>query len=380
QTMNKFLWEGIDCDEYGEYTERSAGMYNVVCDRSFIQLAHTMNDKKFLEYPIRNMRLMRSFFEPDGTICTLNSVRQDRGTKVYWDTYNVVFMVLAYETGDPEFAYYANKWLNERMCDAQRSEKPYGYTDPYLMYWFLINEDWQNKADKIEAKLPDRDIDVYLPESGMARIYKKGSALTVCRTNTPGFLKFQIGSKYLLARFAGSFFGNPHSQFRPKIMEKTETGFRLVSNEEAGYRSQFDEAPETSVWRHMDHSKRHIINVQNFDTVIDVTPKDDGFALDISFDGASRIPVKLELLIAPDCKVMTDSVNFMARSGDYVYFKNGKMTVRYQDGVAFELTGGSYKLFGSENMRGADPRPHDNFTVCINSQTPGTMHLELKRI
>src|SRR5690606_2938657 len=83
----KYLNEGIDCNEYGEYAERSSGNYNHVNNEQMIILAKETGDPSYLEYVRRNLDMMINYFEPDGTIFTGNSTRQDRGKKVYPDIY-----------------------------------------------------------------------------------------------------------------------------------------------------------------------------------------------------------------------------------------------------------------------------------------------------
>ena len=45
--INKYLDEGIDCDEYGEYAERSISIYNLTNNESFIILARELNRPNF---------------------------------------------------------------------------------------------------------------------------------------------------------------------------------------------------------------------------------------------------------------------------------------------------------------------------------------------
>jgi len=378
-TMNKYLWEGIDCDEYGEYTERSTGVYNLICNRSFLFLAHTTGDKKYLEYPARNMRLMHSFYEPDKTICTMNSMRQDRGkTSITSDIYYTIYLPLALYTRDPEFAYYSDSFLRVLMGEAMKSESPYIYRDAEKMYWFLMHEEWQNGFEDIPSCPPTRNRDIYLPDSGIARIYRDDATVTVVRSNSPDFFKLQTGKYSISARFAGSFFGAPHSQFRPKTMEKTEKGFKLISNEVAGYRSQFDEPPETSVWRHMDHSKRHIINMQSFDVTADVAVDGRTVTLDIEYGGADTIPIKLELMLDSGCRFETENVSFTSHPSDYIFLRSGKATITFDAHHKIEIDGGAYAHSMAENMRGAEHVPEGCFTICLTGKTPGKMHLTFK--
>ena len=52
-----YLNEGVDMNEFGEYTERSP-LYNEVCDTSFMIIALETGKMEYLEYAKRNMDLM----------------------------------------------------------------------------------------------------------------------------------------------------------------------------------------------------------------------------------------------------------------------------------------------------------------------------------
>ena len=61
ETIDKFLMEGIDCDECGEYTERSTGSYNCCCDYSFCVMAEFLEDDSFYDPVRRNLNLMYKY-------------------------------------------------------------------------------------------------------------------------------------------------------------------------------------------------------------------------------------------------------------------------------------------------------------------------------
>lgn len=380
ETINKFLWEGIDCDENGEYTERSSGTYNQVCDASFLKMYHIWKDKKYLDCVDRNMKLMRSYYEPDMTICTMNSMRQDRGYTTTAETYWGIYIVMALYTGNPEYAYFSDKYLRNVQAEIIKSNGEFMFPYTVFAYWFLAEPDFIAKQEKIESYLPDRDLNIFLKESGIARLYNGNTTLTICRTNTPDFLKFQVGSSYMYARAAGSFFGDPHSQFRGQTIEKTDKGYVIKAEESAGYRSQFDEPPATSEWRHMDHSKRHILNVQHYNTTMTINPTEKGFTLDAEYGGVDNVPSKLEFEFVPGIRFEDDDISFTGTAGQYMYFKGGKLTLRYPDGSVYELSGGRADYYGCEKMRGAVPPPSTSFVLAMTCQTPGKIHLEMKKI
>ena len=109
--MKLFLNEGIDCDAEGEFTERSAGVYNIVCDKSLFVLANERYMPELYGHITRNLNMVMQYFEPDGHINTMNSTRQDKGMSPEADIYYDCFLAMALKTRDAGFAYMADRML-----------------------------------------------------------------------------------------------------------------------------------------------------------------------------------------------------------------------------------------------------------------------------
>ncbi len=80
----------FDGNADGEYAERSTGGYNCVVNDAMINLYEMTKNKEYLSYPERNLHMMELYFEPDGTIFTQNSTRQDRGKR-----YGLIFIFIS---------------------------------------------------------------------------------------------------------------------------------------------------------------------------------------------------------------------------------------------------------------------------------------------
>ena len=81
-----YLREGLDISRDGEFAERSTGTYNGVNDDQMIRLYLATGDRLYLEAARSNLEMMLSYFDPDGSVFTFNSTRQDYGQKV-WQSY-----------------------------------------------------------------------------------------------------------------------------------------------------------------------------------------------------------------------------------------------------------------------------------------------------
>ena len=106
QQAYQYLNEGIDCNEDGEFAERSAGNYNRINNDAMISIADSTGDDIYLDYAVRNLWMMMTYIEPDGSIFTANSTRQDRGKTVYPKDYYIEYL----ELGNAE-KKFQNFWI-----------------------------------------------------------------------------------------------------------------------------------------------------------------------------------------------------------------------------------------------------------------------------
>ncbi|MBQ3141841.1 MAG: hypothetical protein IJC25_07760, partial [Clostridia bacterium] len=301
--IKKFLNEGIDCDENGEFTERSAGTYNIICDRVLIMMAEELNMPELLDHVARNLRMVMTYIEPDETINTLNSTRQDFGTGYNFTGYYEPYLKMAVLTGDPEFAWLADYMQSKGAgCD---------------MTWFLLHPGYEEKMLTVPTKKPDLNYEKHYVESGIMRQRIGDATLTLIKER-PLFAKFQYKNKPLLIRFAGSFFG-PHAQFKADTLEEVDGGYRLTYHKSWGYKRPLEEKPASPLWKDMDHSKRASVGMQDFDVAFTFKMTDGNLhiELDACTDPKScdNIPCKLELMFPAGCLFENDSTALTTKDG-----------------------------------------------------------------
>ncbi len=364
--IEEFLTEGIDCDEYGEYAERSTGCYNNICNYSFMVMGYMLDREEFFEYPRRNIRLMYHFIEPDGSVNTLNSTRWDNNGAYTIAPYYPHYVLLGLLDRDPEFAYMADR-IYEKYGDFILGDRL-----PFLLTYLTLHPEIAARYSEITPHAPEKDQSCYLPNSRYARIYKPEHDLTMTAlcTRGPVFFQMNYGTSALQVRFAGSFFGDKHSQFRARQIIPIADGYKLICDENAGYRTRLTEKPETSNWWKMDHSKREIINVQNFHTEITVHILENGVTFDIETSGCEKIPTKLEISMAPGGKFFTKSIMTQPKAGDYFFLADEKAKY-FVDGFRyFEIEGGFFEHWNAERMRGSVPVSPSKFTVAMTASTP----------
>ena len=241
-----------------------------------------------------------------------------------------------------------------------------------MLTYLTLHPEIAERYSEIQNRAPEKDQSIFLPNSRYARMYKPDRQLTMTAlcTRGPVFFQMNYGSSVLQVRFAGSFFGDRHSQFRASEIIPTEDGYKLICDSNAGYKTRLAEKPETSDWWKMDHTKRQVINVQNFHTEITVHVLEDGATLDIEASGCERIPTKLEISMAPGGKFFTKSIMTQPKAGDYLFLADEKAKY-FVDGVRyFEIEGGFFEHWNAERMRGSVPVNPSKFTVAMTTSTP----------
>ena len=112
---DQYLAEGIDGDEDGEYAERSTGNYNAVVNNAMMAMYQETGDEAFLGYVERNLSMMLTYMDPDDTIFTQNSTRQDQGKLEYADKYFYQYLYMCSREHCPAFDGAAHKIIKDNM-------------------------------------------------------------------------------------------------------------------------------------------------------------------------------------------------------------------------------------------------------------------------
>ena len=115
------LKEGNDCNEDGEYAERSAGNYNRINNDAMIMLAVATGDESYYAPVLRNLEMMLTYIDPDDSIFTNNSTRWDMGKKIYPREYYLEYLYMGYTCRKPELLDAANAIMQMVERHALRS-------------------------------------------------------------------------------------------------------------------------------------------------------------------------------------------------------------------------------------------------------------------
>jgi hypothetical protein len=363
EEAERYLSEGIDCTEYGEYTERSTGVYNVVNNRSLMIVAEELGKPELLQHVSRNLHMMLHYFEPDETLFTLKSRRQDYGKKVYPTNYYENYLLMAHRVGEPVFAAVADDLL--RLCvDRDVPGPPAGTLVHYLLDPGLTRQE-------LPQRRPETNFRFFNPDSGVFRVRQGEVTLSAITGNTT-FCAFQKGTNVVGLKLAATFYGD-RGRFVADSIEAADAQVILRQRKRWGYVRPFASPPATSVWDDMPHETRERVNMQDFDTEVRISFRLDEpgapVSVDVSSTGLEGVLYKLELSFGPGGWCETECTREPGTAGRYVIVSGGK--VRYLmgwDGIVVD--GGFAEHNYAADMRGSEPPAPEAFTVFFTGVSP----------
>lgn len=214
------LKEGNDCNEDGEYAERSAGNYNRINNDAMIMLAVATGDESYYAPVLRNLEMMLTYIDPDDSILTNNSTRWDMGKKIYPREYYLEYLYMGYTCRKPELLDAANAIMQMVERHALRSFD-------CLINLMLLPE---LAALEHEGCATPTNYHKYYEGSGIVRC-RRGSWSYTILNNSPSFLFFQHGDFTLTVRIGASFC--EHRNFVPATLAPKDGGYAEVVRQKA---------------------------------------------------------------------------------------------------------------------------------------------------
>lgn len=364
-----YLKEGVDIDEFGEYTERSP-MYNRECDNAFIIIAEETKDNYYLECVRRNLELMLYYIEPDFTMFTQNSNRKDKqegdvSASFYPDGFYHAYMYMSYLLKNPVFARMAD--------DIFRNIKSRVDRGPSILWPFLLNPELMS----YEPVLGDRPITFNIFHKDIVRRKNDDFSVTLL-TRSPNFLFIQKGNLRCFVRICASFFAV--AQFIPADIKKIDDDtYYMTMTGEGRYRGPLPDKPETSKWKEMDHSKRPIINQVQLTYHVKITLHDSKVELDIRTEGMDQVPYKVEFCFSAPCSVKNQNNEYEGQAGKHMTFKEADIDIQ-KDNNTLRITNTHNSHIYHDIMRGSVQKSMNSFTIYYTGFTHIDKHIEILEV
>ncbi len=354
QAAELYLAEGIDCTSEGEYAERSAGNYNRINNDAMITIGDILGEKKYHDCAEANLNMMLTYLEPDDSIFTNNSTRQDRGVKVYPRDYYFEYLLMGHMLNNGTFLAAANYIMDLNV-------RKNHYPD------FLIN--YMNQPELIDVEYDRSEIPTaynrFYKESEIVRVRKEDYSYTILN-HSSNFVYFQHGDLAVSVKIGASLC--EHRAFKGETMTKTDKGYELTQTMKGWYYLPFGEYQGTTDWWKMDNKKRELLHGPNLDFNIRVDEVEGGLDIHVSAQGIDRAPIRVELAFDADIIVQSESFTLEGTAGGFVTAKQGTVTVTKGDyaieaGPGFGTHDFIAGKFGSEGRN-----PHC-FTVYFTDST-----------
>ncbi len=309
-----YLNEGIDCNDDGEYAEKSAGNYNGVNNHAMMLLAAALGDDSYEQHVIRNLRMMLTYWEPDDSIFTANSTRFDKDRLVYPDGYYWFYLYMGAKYHIPEFAAMAN-YIFEIVREKN-------LLAPNCLIRYML----QPELIDFEAGIcgTPTEYHAFYADSGIARVRKEKYTYTVMKEKS-NFLWVHNGAMKLAMKLGGSFC--EHRAFKAEAMEMDETGaFHLHQKMRGWYYLPFPEKPATSDWWQMDNASRPKKMGPDMDIDVTVRETEQGIDVDIRTSGVSGAPWRVELAFFGIDRIYSDHLVMPVCGNETLVLKDGFFT------------------------------------------------------
>ena len=272
---NQWLAEGIDQDADGQYTERSFGMYNTICDRGLLMCGIKMNKPELFAPVRKNLDAMLYLMHADYEVITEISRRQDAFQRVTMAGY---WFPLAYLAVHDKNGKYA------KLASAMR---PVAWSlGTFLEYPELINPVVSEEA------LPD-NYERKFSAIGVTRIRRGNMSATMLDGNALFFAIRKGAAVINGVRIASAFFGKGQLQGR---VRKVDGSYLIEQNLEGPYFQPFTPARNITVDTYdSTRHERKQSEVCKLKQSVLITETATGFKLRVRAAGTNDVPVSIEI-------------------------------------------------------------------------------------
>lgn len=310
-----YLKEGIDCNADGEYSEKSAGNYNRINNDAMILLSQVTGDASYEQHVLRNLKMMLTYIEPDGSIFTSNSTRFDKDLLVYPTDYYMEYLRMGMKYQIPEFLQMCNSIFD--IVEEKR------IATPDCLIWFLLCPVY--REFEYGERYPFGDYHVFYRDSGIAR-HRSGRYTYTVMNGKSNFFCLHNGTMKLEIKVCGSFC--EHRAFLGEKMEQISEGeYHLCQVMRGWYYLPFDKEPETGDWWKMDNASRP--KKYGPDMQVDVWVKETAGGVDlcVKTSGVDGAPWRVELAFSGADFFSSSQIDMPVSGSEVLVVKEGEVEV-----------------------------------------------------
>ncbi len=354
--IETYLAEGIDADEEGFFIERSAGVYDPICDRSLLLLWRALSDEPSRDAALRNLDLNLLMLNADGTAETGLSRRQDYGARSVPGSMALAYL-LGYEARpDPRYLAAAQLLWDRGRGDASGVAS------------YLI------AAGVDEVVMPDGafpfDFQRMLPANGIWRMRRGALSVSAFRGATR-LMTLSSGQAELAAvKVNQSYFGV--GAFKAEALEERGGGVVLTSSGvQLPNRPGYDMPAGRPMSRetfYEDRASRVCRALPPCRSEMTVTPDEQGILLNLrTLDGMEGVTAQMAFDFAPGGEWETADTCLRPAPGQVLFLRRGAGRMRWGQDV-IEIDGGA-EAHRMWSMRDAEAAP-GHVRVLLTFRTP----------
>lgn len=359
--VESILAEGIDINAEGVYSERSAGIYDTVCNRALRIMADHLDRPELLDHVRANLDYCLGMLDADGSILTAVSRRQDHGVAMTPSGMVDSLFDLAARDGRGDYAAAA-----DLIFEASHDVSAFWHAA-----LFAEHPDYR-EAEVSRAPLPAQ-IDRFLPETAIWRVRDQATSFAAL-SRTEGFLTVRHGQAAIQrVGVRGSYFHR--STFVPETLEQTATGVLLRYEAKGHGKVGWDlplgrpvEFDEPADYYKVAQTQREKWPLPELHIEVGIDRVSDGLDLRIrTIGGYDRIAFVTEFWFKPGGRCVVDGAERASSAGQTLVLSEGDATVLVQgDRLTVGPGGSAHRLAG---LLDQNP-PAEFFRVQIPMLTP----------
>lgn len=355
ERAGQYLAEGIDGDEDGEYAERSTGNYNAVVNNAMMALYQETGDDRFLGYVRRNLEMMLLYIDPDDTVFTQNSSRQDKGRADHPDKYFYQYLYLCSREDQPRFDAAAHKIIKDNM------ER--GDLAPDCLHIVMNHDEMLHHTFTYYGYLDSYR--KFFRHPGVLRVKNERYTYTVLKGKSE-FLFFQSGDMCVYVKIGSSYCSIRN--FVPQTIQAEDGVCTLKAEADGWYYQPFQDAPDTSDWWEMDHTRREILVSSKLYVTVQIRELEQGLEITVKTDGIDRLPLRLETCIPAGTVIENDQFHLKAEAGSSMILRAGM--VRFHKGGQVMSFGPGFGTHEFQGHYSGEEQNTAGFTLYCNEYTP----------
>ena len=354
ERIDRWLGEGIDIDEDGQYHEKSTYNYTPLVNRCLITIAKLL-EKIELYAPVRkNLEMSLYYRHANGEIATESSGRQDKYQRGFMEKYYFPYRFMAIHDKSAVFSAMTVEL-------EQTIPEKLGFWLGYM----LEDDSWLGKLPPA-SKLPDDFFKVF-EGSNTIRIRRGKIDASILHENPALFTFFNNKAALEAVRFASAFFGK--GQFASVFWEVHENKVVLKQELVGPYYQPMkpEDLPGDGDWGKMPRMKRPQSEVQQQESKVTIREQEGTFELEICIEGTDNVPVAVELAFRKGGKLT--GVDPSHHGIEEAYLSRDDQPIVYEnEGDTIQVSSGMREHTWTQ-LRGALPKL-DAMSVYLTGITP----------